>query len=274
MLKWPFKVDLTVLLVKIPSWSKRQRCTVLSVIFIVVLWSVYRLHFADLFTQLQQQKKFTQHLQQTVKSQQQQLQTSQRLMIRPLTILDNVTLLAVTTQALHQSGLVVHELQTLNNLVNVTAQGSYAQFLKFCQLIADHQQGLTIQNLQLKNVLNTKDLAIRLFVKNKVILEKSVKPATSVFSENKLSNPFLPNSVSLIAASPLLRYPLASLHYLGLLRNTDCTWGLVAAKDGDVYPIRIGDYLSSQNFKVIIIDKTILQLLDPKNSNQLIEMKL
>ncbi len=81
-----------------------------------------------------------------------------------------------------------------------------------------------------------------------------------------LRSPFQPNLVQVLGhkrmKEPLEKFSLDSLHLVGIITRSNDMWGLIAAPDGKIYQITVGDHLGLYEGRVIAIHKGHLDVAE------------
>jgi type IV pilus assembly protein PilP len=100
-----------------------------------------------------------------------------------------------------------------------------------------------------------------------------------VYAPDQLRDPFKPQTDQMVAANydtqyrgprpeqgrrkePLESFPLDSLKMVGLLQQSDQTWGLVKDPNGTIHRIQPGNYAGQNNGKINIVGESSIDILE------------
>lgn len=59
---------------------------------------------------------------------------------------------------------------------------------------------------------------------------------------------------------PLEAFPLDALHFVGILKQANLIWGLIAQPNGTVTKVKVGDYMGQNYGRILLINESSIKL--------------
>jgi type IV pilus assembly protein PilP len=124
---------------------------------------------------------------------------------------------------------------------------------------------------------------------NKYIIQVKRQPAQPIppipnfkpyqsfnYNADNLRDPFIPLSNGILNSlikgervmEPLEMFSLDALHMVGTISIKDKIWALIAAPDGNIYRVSIGNYLGQNAGQVIAVSERAVQLIEKRSAQR------